>query len=378
MFVLAFPFNDVFVSLNMDLRGQIAITKPELVSTITVFVVVILVVLSSRLVRLTSGSSVIFEHETELILTERSGIEELQSELENLGIEFDEEEIEWASRLLGWRNLQRGRYIFEGSYSYNAFLSKMAKGIQDPVSIVILPGTTPDRFSETISAKLNFGQNELAQALTDSSYLAEKGFTPEQLFGRMLPETYLVYWTSTPKEFINKVVREFDSAITEEFRNRAEELDHSIDEILTLASIVEWEAKNQDEKPKISGLYWNRLNRGMRLQADPTVNYALGERRRLLFEDYQIDHPYNTYVNKGLPPGPITNPSLPTIEATLYPEDHDYLYMVANPEGGHVFTKSFREHQIESEKWRIWLREQYRIKRQREAEEERLKEKETR
>lgn len=362
----------------MDLHRQIALTKSEFVSTLTVFVLVVLVVLSSRLVRLTSGSSVIFETETELILSERSGIDDLQSELENRGIDFDDDEMEWASRLLGWRTLQRGRYLFEGNYSYNAFLSKMAKGIQDPVSIVIVPGTTPERFSETISAKLSFDQDELIQVMQDSSYLAEKGFTPEQLFGRMLPETYLVYWTSTPKDFVNKVVREFDNAITDEFKNRAEELDRTIEEIVTLASIVEWEAKNQDEKSKISGLYWNRLNRGMRLQADPTVNFALGERRRLLFEDYQIDHPYNTYMNRGLPPGPITNPSLSTIEATLYPEEHDYLYMVANPEGGHVFTKSFREHQVESEKWRIWLREQYRIKRQREAEEERHNEKETR
>lgn len=362
----------------MDLRRQIAITKPELATTLLVFLLVVLMVLSSRLVRLTSGSSIIFEAETELILSDRYGIDDLKSTLENQGIQFNEEEMEWAARLLGWRNLQRGRYIFEGHYSYNAFLSKMAKGIQDPVSIVILPGTTPERFTETISAKLNFEEDELYRALNDSAYLAEKKLTPEQLFGRMLPETYLVYWTSTPKEFVNKVVREFDNAITEEFRNRAEELDHTVNEIVTLASIVEWEAKNQDEKSKISGLYWNRLDRGMRLQADPTVNFALGERRRLLFEDYQIDHPYNTYMNRGLPPGPITNPSLSTIEATLYPEDHDYLYMVANPEGGHVFTKSFREHQIESEKWRIWLREQYRIKRQREAEEERLKEKETR
>jgi UPF0755 protein len=183
----------------------------------------------------------------------------------------------------------------------------------------------------------------------------------------MLPDTYLTYWTRSPKEIVNQILREFDKRVIDQHEGRFQELDYTPDEIVTLASIVEWEAKISEEKPVISGLYWNRLNRGMLLQADPTVNYALGERRRLLFEDYEFDHPFNTYVNKGLPPGPITNPSLSTIEATLYPQDHDYLYMVANPEGGHVFTKTFREHQRESEKWRIWLREQYRIKRQQEA-----------
>ncbi len=362
----------------MNLHRQIALTKSEFASTLIIFVLIALVVMSSRLVRLTSGKSIVFENETELVLGEQSDIETMQKILEEHEIGFEGKEMDWAARLLGWKNFQRGRYVFEGQYSYHAFLSKMAKGIQDPVSVVILPGTTSDRLSESVSAKLNFKQDELQEALTDSTFLEEKGFSAEQLFGRMLPETYLVYWTSTPKEFVNKVLREFDNAITEEFRNKADELDYTLDEIVTLASIVEWEAKNQEEKPRISGLYWNRLERGMRLQADPTVNFALGERRRLLFEDYQIDHPYNTYMNRGLPPGPITNPSLSTIKATLFPEDHDYLYMVANPEGGHVFTKSFREHQIESEKWRMWLREQYRIKRQREANAQNTEDKETR
>ncbi len=106
----------------------------------------------------------------------------------------------------------------------------------------------------------------------------------------------------------------------------------------------------------------------MRLQADPTINYVIGERRRILYEDYKIDHPYNTYINSGLPPGPITNPSLSSIEAALYPENHDYLYMVASPDGSHDFSETFEEHKRKSAKWRQWLQEQYRIKRQREQE----------
>ena len=340
-----------------------------MISAILLFTVVVVMVLSSRLSRLSSGSSLNFDKQTELIIAVDSGLEVLQDSLVAKEIFYNPEEMEWAARILGWRNLRRGRYVFEGEYSYNAFLSKMARGIQDPVSVVILPGINRDRLAMSVAEKLSFNEQALQQAFSDSAYLSEKGLTEEQLFGRMLPETYLIYWTHSEQEFLNKVLREFDRAISNEYRARAEELGKTMDEILTLASIVEWEAKYQEEKATISGLYWNRLNRRMRLQADPTVNYAIGERRRLLFEDYQIDHPFNTYVNNGLPPGPITNPSLSTIEATLYPEDHDYLYMVASPEGGHVFTKTFREHQIESEKWRIWLREQYRIKRQREAEE---------
>ena len=354
----------------MNLQKQISLTKSELISALLVFLLILVVVMSSRLTRLTSGSSLQFDEEIEVVLPERSSLTYLLTYLDEHDISYKKEEMEWAARLLGWRNLQKGRYVFEGEYSYNGFLSKMARGIQDPVSIVVLPGINQERFAESVSINLNFDASSLENVLSDSVFLSEKKLTEEELFGRMLPETYLVYWTSSPKEFVNKVLRAFNESITAEFRTQAENLGHSINEVVTMASIVEWEAYNEEEKPRISGLYWNRLDRRMRLQADPTVNFALGERRRLLFEDYQIDHPFNTYLNNGLPPGPITNPSLSTIKATLYPEDHDYLYMVANPEGGHVFTRTFEEHQVESEKWRIWLREQYRIKRRREAEQQ--------
>jgi len=361
----------------MNLQKEISLTKPELVSTLLIFVLILVAVMSSRLTRLTSSSSIEFEEEIEIILSENSSLSDLQSQLDKKSIEYDKEEVDWAARLLGWRNLQRGRYVFEGNYSYNGFLSKMARGIQDPVSTVILPGITQQRLAESVSKNLNFSSEDLEEVLKDSLFLVEKELSEEELFGRMLPETYLVYWTSSPKEFVSKVLRAFNESITDEFRAKAKERGITINEVVTMASIVEWEAYNQDEKSTISGLYWNRLDRRMRLQADPTVNFALGERRRLLFEDYQVDHPFNTYINSGLPPGPITNPSLSTIEATLYPEDHEFLYMVANPVGGHVFTKTFQEHQVESEKWRIWLREQYRIKRKREAQQQ-AQEKETR
>jgi UPF0755 protein len=350
----------------MNLQKQIALTKPEFISTFLVFLVVVLLVISSRLTRLTSNSSFVFNERVELILEDNTSVDGLKYRLIELGIEVDADELNWASNILGWRTFLRGRYVFEGEYSYNGVFSKLARGIQDPTNIVILPGTTQDRFTASVGSELNFSPNDLSSTISDSAFLAERELTEGQLFARMHPETYLTYWTISPKEFLAKVLREFDRAIPDSFYVRANKMGYSMDEILTLASIVEWEAKLPEEKARISGLYWNRLERGMRLQADPTVLYALGERRRLLFEDYQFEHPYNTYLRKGLPPGPITNPSYSTIEATLFPEDHDYLYMVANPEGGHTFTKTFREHQVESEKWRIWLREQYRIKRERE------------
>jgi len=327
----------------MNLKNLIGISKIELISALFVFVLIFGSVFSSRLIRLTSVSSLTFEQKSEIVFEEKGDLTELEEKLSDLGslVKTDREELRWAAGILGWRSFQRGRYEFEGSVSYNGFLSKMARGIQDPVSVTILPGSNVQRFAEMVSTNLHFEKAELLEILTDSSYLNEKGISSkENLFGRMLPDTYLFYWTASSKSVINRILREFDSAITQNYSKRAQKLSFSLEELITLASIVEWEANLDEEKAQISGLYWNRLNRGMRLQADPTVNYAIGERRRLLFEDYELDHPFNTYVNDGLPPGPITNPSRSTIEATLYPQDHTYLYMVASPEGGHVFTET--------------------------------------
>ncbi|MEX0721288.1 MAG: endolytic transglycosylase MltG [Balneolaceae bacterium] len=351
----------------MDLNKFISLTKSELISTLLLFVLITALVLSSRLVRLT-GSAMEFENSTEIILSAPGGLNSLISELQENEINYNEDELEWAANILGWKNLRRGRYVFEGNYSYNSLLSKLAKGIQDPVSVVILPGIVPQILADNLADKLNFNSQDFMNALTDSAYLSEKNLRTEELFGRMYPETYLIYWTSSPKEVLNKVTREFNKSVTEILQQQADEVGISIDDALTMASIVEWEAKVEEEKPIISGLYWNRIDRGMRLQADPTVNFAVGERRRLLFEDYKLDHEFNTYLKKGLPPGPVTNPSISSIRAALNPEEHDYLYMVANPKGGHFFTRTFEEHIEESKKWRQWLQQQYRIKRQRESE----------
>lgn len=351
----------------MNIQQLTSISRAELITAFVAFLFVLILVMTSRLTRLSGNEAIVFPTETIITFTEQTGLDELEQKLDSVGVEYQSDELRWATTLLGWRKYQRGSYVFEGALSYNAFLSKMTRGIQDPVDITILPGTTIERLSSSISNKLHFEKEDLLSVFNDSTFLNTKKLSREQLFGRMLPDTYLTYWTRSPKEVINQILREFDEKVIQKYDDRFKELEYTPDDIITLASIVEWEAKISEEKPIISGLYWNRLNRGMLLQADPTVNYALGERRRLLFEDYQYEHPFNTYINKGLPPGPITNPSLSTIEATLYPQDHDYYYMVANPEGGHVFTRTFREHQNESEKWRKWLREQYRIKRQQEA-----------
>lgn len=357
------------VSSKMNLSKTLALSKSDLIVGLTTLLVLFVSVFGSRQIRLSSDKAIKFDGQTQLTLRKTTNIDELNSLLDSLSIEYDFEELNWSSKMLGWKSFRKGSYLLEGDYSYELFLSKLARGIQDPIHIVVLPGISIAKFSESISSRLEISNDDIVSVFQDTVFLKELNLSKEELFGRMLPETYLVYWTSSPKDLVRRVLREFEEKVSKKYSESIENKNLSISQILAMASIVEWEANIEDEKATVSGLYWNRFNKRMLLQADPTVNFALGERRRLLFEDYKFEHPYNTYINKGLPPGPITNPSLTTIEASIFPEQHNYLYMVANPEGGHVFTRTFAEHQIESEKWRKWLRQQYRIKRQREAEE---------
>lgn len=346
-------------------------SKNEFITATILFLAVALFVFSSRTYRLYNTTAVSVQQETVLFLDERINLEQLADKLEELPIRFDRREMIWAGRLLGWRFFRPGRYDLKDRYSYEKFLSDLARGIQTPGNVTVLPGTDIGRFSRHIAAQVQSDSASIAAQFHDSSAVAiDLGYTGEELFSRMLPNTYQVYWTSSPQNIVRRIYREFQSNIENRLQGLIAQSQFDINEIVILASIVEWEARHAEEKPIISGLYINRLNRNMMLQADPTVLYALGERRRVLFEDYRIDHPYNTYIIRGLPPGPITNPDEASIRAVLQPEDHDYLYMVAAPDGSHVFSRTFEEHRRASAQWRSWIREQYRIQRQRELEEQ--------
>lgn len=342
-------------------------SKKEITVLCVLLAAVFISTLVSRNARLFNSSLTTSEGTFEVYIEETSNIDGLISSLDSLQLDVDKTELRWAANTLGWRNYQPGRYVLTHGDSYSEFLSKLGRGIQDPGSVTVLPGMDPGRLSRNLSRQLRADSISFRKIFSDSSDVAmEFGLTGEQLFSRMLPETYQMYWTASPESVVRRIYSEFQKAVTERYRNEIEQNNLTLNEIVTLASIVEGEARLNEEKPKISGLYLNRLNRGMQLQADPTVIYAVGERRRLLYEDYEIDHPYNTYQIKGLPPGPIMNPDLNSIRAVLFPEDHDYLYMVATPEGRHRFSETYSEHQQASEEWRKWLREQYRIKRERE------------
>jgi len=249
----------------------------------------------------------------------------------------------------GWRrHIRAGHYAFASGSSNVDLLNALRTGREAPIRVRIPAGTRPEVAAATAAQEMRFTADDLLATLRDTALAEALEVPPGALFPYLLPDTYHFSWLTPPSRVLRSIKQTFDTRWTDDWQAQADSLGLSQHEVLTLASIVEWETGMEEEKARVAGVYLNRLDRGMRLQADPTVQYALleteGQRRRLFFVDYDIDHPYNTYQIDGLPPGPLTNPSRSSIEAVLYPETHDYLYFVAHIDGGHTFSRTLREH----------------------------------
>lgn len=244
-------------------------------------------------------------------------------------------------------SLKAGRYRVEGGMSWGEILDVIAAG-----EVVTFPLTVPEGFTvrelaPRIADATGVEADSVARLATDSAFVAQMGVPGPTLEGYLFPETYRFAEGLAPADLLGEMVARYHEYWTPERRTRLDSL--SLDErgVVTLASIVEEEARLAEERAIIAGVYTNRLEIGMLLQADPTVQYALGEpKARLLFADIDrvADDPYNTYTHQGLPPGPIASPGEASLDAALFPADVPYLFFVARPDGSHEFTRTNREH----------------------------------
>jgi len=266
-----------------------------------------------------------------------------------------------VATLTGWgEQIKAGHYRIASRTSNYRLLDTLRRGLQDPIRVTIPPGSRPDVVTTIVGKRLKMDADAFRTALRDTSLAQELGTTTGRLFGYMLPETYEFYWQVTPETVVRRIKTSFDRFYERELAAGAARFGLTKREVVTLASIVEWEALMDEEKPKIAGVYLNRLDENWRLQADPTIQYVLlkttGERtRRVLYRHLEIDHPYNTYRNRGLPPGPITNPSLSSLRAVANPEEHEFFYFAADGTGGHTFSRTLREHNRAAERYHRML-----------------------
>ena len=255
-----------------------------------------------------------------------------------------------VARLRGMeRSAQAGVYELPRAAGNWRALTALQEGHVLAVRFTVPEGITLWDLADLAQEHLGIPSDSVLLAATDAgaadTLLREEGFE-----GYLLPETYDIPAQTRAPELIRLMVQEFLHRWEPAWTARLDTLRLSRRQLLALAAIVEGEARHDEERPVIAGVYWNRLRAGIALQADPTVQYAIeartGERKpRLFYKDLEIESPYNTYLHSGLPPGPINSPGLASIKAALYPATVPFLYFVATPDGHHLFTRTLEEHE---------------------------------
>jgi len=245
----------------------------------------------------------------------------------------------------GDRGIKAGTYLFQHGTSWGELLDALRGGKGIIISITIPEGFATTQIVPLVSTRLGVPLDSVWAAVGDTAILHRLGIPTPTLEGYLFPDTYNFPPGTSGREAIVTMVRRFEQAWKPEWTARLDTIAMSRNDALALASIVEKEAKLREERAVIAAVYMNRLKSGMLLQADPTVQYALGvHQNRVLYKHLEVESPYNTYKHKGLPPGPIASPGIPSIVAALYPANVPYKYFVALPDGHHEFRVGFDEH----------------------------------
>ena len=264
-------------------------------------------------------------------------------------------------------DIRNGKYHFYATENNFELVKKLRKGQHYPVKFTFNNIRTQKQFLDKVSGKFLFDISDLHELLTDELFLREKGFTKENIISVFIPNSYEFYYNISAEDFFNKMFSYYNEFWNKQRLGLAKELGLLPVEVVTLASIVEEENYKEFEKPIIAGLYINRLKRGMKLQADPTVKFAIGDfsLKRIYNKDTTIDSPYNTYKYYGLPPGPIRIPAISTVDSVLHYTRHNYIFMCAKEDfsGEHNFAETEKEHQKNAAKYHRAMDELYKSNR---------------
>jgi UPF0755 protein len=296
-----------------------------------------------------------FDGDRFIIVSKGESFRAVADSLENAGILRSRVLFDVAGRMLGLTTkMQIGKYRFRSGSSNKDILENLRNGMTlVSITVTIPEGLRASRHARIFGRALGIDTARFMSFVRDTTFVRSLGIASNSLEGYLLPNTYEFYWQTDEIDIIKSMVNEFWNVFNDTLQARAESLQISIHNIVTLASIVEAETAVDTERAIVAGVYYNRLRKRMRLEADPTIQYILEDGpRRLKYSDLRRESPYNTYRNYGLPPGPINNPGRAAIVASLYPLRHKYLFFVANGEGGHAFTKSFAEHRLAIQSFR--------------------------
>lgn len=258
------------------------------------------------------------------------------------------------------KKIRAARFRIPNGLSYLDLLDLFISGECDfQRTLTINPGQTIKWLAHRLQKYVYIDSTEFVRLANDKTFADSLGLHQKSFEGYLFATDYEIYERSSPEEAIKIFYDAFKDFYNDSLIQRTNEIGFTVHEIITLASIIKGETNKEDEMPRISGVYHNRLRIGMKLQADPTIQYVIpGGWKRLTYKDLELNSPYNTYKYFGLPPGPINNPGRAAIISALYPEKNNYLYFVADGTGGHVFGKNLTEHNNNVKKYREFIRKQ--------------------
>ncbi|HKJ48820.1 MAG TPA: endolytic transglycosylase MltG [Christiangramia sp.] len=264
-------------------------------------------------------------------------------------------------------NVRPGRYFLEKGMNNNELVNRLRSGNR-PVKVIFNNQERLENLAGRISEQIEADSTALLQSFQDQEFLAQNDFEKNTALGMYIPNQYEFYWNTSADEFRSRMKKEYDRFWNEERLKKADEIGLTPKEVITMASIVQKETAKVDERPKVAGVYMNRFKNGWKLDADPTVIYAIKEKtgnfdtiiKRVLYKDLELDSPYNTYKYRQIPPGPIWMPDISSIEGVLNYEDHDFYYFVADVQnfGYHKFAKNLAQHNRNKQEYVRWINKQ--------------------
>lgn len=298
-----------------------------------------------------------------LVFEIKSGesFQSITDRLNSLGIVPNKTVFRVAAFVLGAETkIKAARFRIENGLSYLDLLDLLTYGPADYLrSIRVNDGQTVKWLAGKVRRDLRMDSTAFFQKAHDREFIRSLGLNVNSLEGYLFSKSYQIYERSDPEEVLKIFYNALKEFWTDSLQMRADSIKLSMHQVLTLASIIKGETNEADEMPRISGVYHNRLKKGMKLQADPTVQYLMKDGwKRLTYKDLTIDSPYNTYRYLGLPPAPINNPGANAILAALYPEKHNFYFFVADGKGRHKFAKTYSEHLRNVREYRKWLSQQ--------------------
>jgi len=288
-----------------------------------------------------------------------SNYSDLKKILSDNNILNDENSFDMVAKMMNFSNVRPGQYTILNNWSNRELISVLRSGKQTPINLAFNNIRTIEDLAGFFSHKLEPDSLTILNYFLSDKVLEQNDKSKEDIMTLFIPNTYQFYWNYSPQKLLDRMVDEHDQFYNNDREKRLKELNLSPSQVYTLASIVQKETLVSSEKPRVAGVYINRLKRGQLLQADPTVVFASGNfgLRRVLNKHLTIDSPYNTYKYEGLPPGPIAMPDISTIDAVLNYEKHSYLYFCASPDnsGKHVFAKTLVQHNRNADNYRSYL-----------------------